>query len=140
MLKHFVGTAKEQFFYHNTLLCLVKALEGQNITVDLRHDSHVCGEVILVDGYMNISFGTAVFVDAKGNEFAYDNLFIQGRNIRYVHIPENMAARDTIKTELLKVAPKPRNQNEQVRKSRKAKKALKLHMETVARLQDTKDC
>ncbi|XP_048006153.1 U7 snRNA-associated Sm-like protein LSm10 isoform X2 [Leguminivora glycinivorella] len=88
---------------------------------------------------MNISFGTSVFVDSKGNEFAYDNLFIQGRNIRHVHIPENMAARDAIKTELGKVAPKPRNQNEQVRKSRKAKKALKLHMETVARLQDTTD-
>lgn len=50
MFKHFIGTSREQFFYHNTLLCLIKALEGKNITVDLRDDAHVCGEVTIVDG------------------------------------------------------------------------------------------
>lgn len=46
----FTGTSREKFFYHNTLLCLVKALEGKNITLDLRNDSYICGLVSTVDG------------------------------------------------------------------------------------------
>lgn len=40
---------------------------------------------------MNISFKNAIYCDPQGNEFAFDNLFIHGRNIRYVHIPENVS-------------------------------------------------
>lgn len=46
----FVGTSKEKFFYYNTLLCLVKSLQNKHITVDLRNDSYVCGELAIVDG------------------------------------------------------------------------------------------
>lgn len=50
MDKMFIGTSKEKFFYHNTLLCLVRAMQGHNITVDLRNDSYICGHVENVDG------------------------------------------------------------------------------------------
>lgn len=50
----FVGFSKEKFFYHNTLLCLVKSLQGQNITVDLRNDAYVCGNALSVDGLVKI--------------------------------------------------------------------------------------
>lgn len=46
----FIGTTKEKFLYHNTLLCLVKALQGQNVTIDLRNDTYICGHVSSVDG------------------------------------------------------------------------------------------
>lgn len=46
----FVGTTRERFFYHNTLLCLVKALQGKKVTMDLRNDTYVCGEIMSVDG------------------------------------------------------------------------------------------
>lgn len=46
----FIGTSKEKFFYHNTLLCLVKAMQGKKTTVDLRNDSYICGLVLSVDG------------------------------------------------------------------------------------------
>ena len=46
----FVGTSKEKFKYYNTLLCLVRAMQGKNITVDLRNDSYICGHVDNVDG------------------------------------------------------------------------------------------
>lgn len=46
----FIGTGREKFFFHNTLLCLVKAMQGHNITVDLRNDSYICGRVETVDG------------------------------------------------------------------------------------------
>ncbi|KOB73082.1 U7 snRNA-associated Sm-like protein LSm10 [Operophtera brumata] len=131
----FVGTSKEKFFYHNTLLCLVKALQGKNITVDLRNDSYVCGFISSVDGYMNISFTNAIYCDPQGNEYAFENLFIQSRNIRYVHVPEEVRTISmlaTIRHELgydKEVKPK-----KPVQKSRKAKKALQQHMQTVALL------
>ncbi|KAM3966549.1 U7 snRNA-associated Sm-like protein LSm10 [Aphomia sociella] len=129
----FVGTAKERYIYHNTLICLVKAMQGQNITVDLRNDSYVCGHILTVDGFMNISFSNAVYCDPQGNEFYFENLFIQGRNIRYVHIPENMSIIATIKKEFTKnkedgPIKKP------ITKSRKHTKALQQHMQTVASL------
>lgn len=52
----FVGFSKEKFFYHNTLLCLVKSLQGQNITIDLRNDAYVCGNAFSVDGLVKYLF------------------------------------------------------------------------------------
>ncbi|XP_026764190.1 U7 snRNA-associated Sm-like protein LSm10 [Galleria mellonella] len=129
----FVGSSKERFVYHNTLLCLVKALQGQNITLDLRNDSYTCGQIVTVDGFMNISLCSAVYCDPQGNEFFFENLFIHGRNIRYIHIPENMSIIATIKKELNKnketgPVKKP------IAKSRKNTKALQQHMQTVASL------
>lgn len=49
-MNKFVGTSREKFNYYNTLLCLLKAMEGKNVAVDLRNDSYVCGTVSIVDG------------------------------------------------------------------------------------------
>lgn len=40
---------------------------------------------------MNISFSNAVYCDPQGNEFSFENLFVQSRNIRYVHIPQDVS-------------------------------------------------
>ena len=40
---------------------------------------------------MNISFSNAVYCDPQGNEYSFENLFIQARNIRYVHVPETVS-------------------------------------------------
>ncbi|CAB3237255.1 unnamed protein product [Arctia plantaginis] len=130
----FVGTSKERFFYHNTLICLVRGLTGQNITVDLRNDAYVCGKMDIVDGYMNLSFTNVVYCDPQGNEFFFENMFIQGRNIRYVHIPETTSIVSTINKELSS-SKKPVANKKGVNESRKVKKALKQHLETVASLQ-----
>lgn len=41
--------------------------------------------------YMNMSFTNAVLCDPQGNEYHFDQLFVQARNIRYVHIPETVS-------------------------------------------------
>ncbi|CAH0405958.1 unnamed protein product [Chilo suppressalis] len=128
--KMFVGTAKEKFYYHNTLLCLVKALQNQSTLVDLRNDSYVCGVISTVDGFMNISMTNVVYCDQQGNEYTFENLFIHARNIRYVHVPQSASIITTIRNELTQTKQKVPKTS--VEKSRKAKKALKLHMETVA--------
>lgn len=40
---------------------------------------------------MNISLNKAVYCDSQGNEYYFDNMFVQARNIRYVHIPETVS-------------------------------------------------
>lgn len=40
---------------------------------------------------MNISLTNAVYCDPQGNEYAFENLFIQARNIRYIHVPETVS-------------------------------------------------
>ncbi|KAI5634792.1 LSM domain-containing protein [Phthorimaea operculella] len=131
-VQKFVGFAREKFYYHNTLLCLVKSCQDKNVTVDLRNDSYVCGKVESVDGFMNISFIGAVYCDPQGNEYAFENLFIHGRNIRYVHIPENVSILNAVRNEVVKAKKEPIEKP--VKKSRKAQKALKQHMQTVASL------
>nr|UWI80192.1 U7 snRNA-associated Sm-like protein LSm10 [Trichoplusia ni]UWI80193.1 U7 snRNA-associated Sm-like protein LSm10 [Trichoplusia ni]UWI80194.1 U7 snRNA-associated Sm-like protein LSm10 [Trichoplusia ni]UWI80195.1 U7 snRNA-associated Sm-like protein LSm10 [Trichoplusia ni] len=130
----FVGTSKEKFNYHNTLLCLVQAMQGKNTTVDLRNDSYICGLVVAVDGYMNMTFENAVYCDPQGNEYHFDNLFIQSRNIRYVHIPETTSILSAIKREI-GGSKKRIPDKKAVTSSRKVKKALKQHMDTVASLE-----
>ncbi|XP_023940161.1 U7 snRNA-associated Sm-like protein LSm10 [Bicyclus anynana] len=130
---NFEGTNREKFFYHNTLICLIRSLQGKNITVDLRNDSYVCGQLATVDGFMNLSFNKAVYCDTKQNEFSFDNLFVQARNIRYVHIPETMPILESIKNEL-KINKGKKPVQKPGFKSRKAAKALQQHMKTVAEL------
>ncbi|CAG4922575.1 unnamed protein product [Colias eurytheme] len=128
----FVGYSIERFMYHNTLLCLVRSLEDKKITIDLRNDTYVCGELVSVDGYMNISLNKAVYCDPQGNEYFFENLFVQARNIRYIHIPESVSIISSIKQELRcnKQTPK----ENPTAKSRKVQKAQKQHMEIVASL------
>ncbi|CAK1599813.1 unnamed protein product [Parnassius mnemosyne] len=88
--------------------------------------------------FMNISFSHAVYCDTKGNEFSFENLFVQARNIRYVHIPENISILGNIKEAVKKDFKKKSFETSSVKKSRKAKKALKQHMQIVASLENTK--
>lgn len=38
-----------------------------------------------------MNFENAVYCDPQGHEYHFDNLFIQSRNIRYVHVPETVS-------------------------------------------------
>lgn len=49
---------------------------------------------------MNISFTNAIYCDPQGNEYTFENLFIQSRNIRYVHVPEEVSNDGGISTQL----------------------------------------
>jgi hypothetical protein len=39
---------------------------------------------------MNIVMSEAVFIDTRGNEYEFHSFFIHARNIRYVHIPDQV--------------------------------------------------
>nr|CAH7758853.1 unnamed protein product [Callosobruchus chinensis] len=91
---------KEQYFYHNSLVCVVKALEGIYTTIDLRNDTYVTGKIVRVDGWMNVDMVDAVFCDSRGSTRAFSDFFINARTIRYVHVPKEYPAMQMIEMQL----------------------------------------
>ncbi|PSN49172.1 hypothetical protein C0J52_10149 [Blattella germanica] len=81
---------QDKFKLFNGLVCLAQGLEGKYTTVDLRNESCVTGKISQVDAQMNVVMSEAVFIDARGSEFPFDSFFIHARNIRYIHIPQQV--------------------------------------------------
>lgn len=40
---------------------------------------------------MNVLMEDVVFVNPRGDRFLFDSFFVQSRNIRYVHVPEDVS-------------------------------------------------
>ncbi|XP_058118902.1 U7 snRNA-associated Sm-like protein LSm10 [Anopheles coustani] len=79
---------KERFFSLNHLTGLVQCLINQNVLIDLQNETSVAGTITNVDGYMNVSMKTVVYIDQLGQQFPMDNFMILPKYIRYVHIPK----------------------------------------------------
>merc|ERR1719376_1428656 len=47
-----------------------------------------------------MQFTNAVFVDGNGRHTSFQNFHVLGKNIRYVHLPDNMNVKAAIKTEV----------------------------------------
>lgn len=87
------AAARENYYIKNTLICLLKAVEGKVTTVELRNENAVTGRVDDVDGYMNISMSNVCYKSYRGNMTNFDSFFVQGVNVRYVHIPDEIDMR-----------------------------------------------
>ncbi|KAL3866819.1 hypothetical protein ACJMK2_044082 [Sinanodonta woodiana] len=86
-------TSREKHFILNTMTCLIKACEGYEVKVDLRNNSEVTGHVNHVDGFMNISMSDVTFKTNFGHLRKFEQFFVKGRQIRYVHIPDEIDMR-----------------------------------------------
>lgn len=86
-------TSREKHFIINTMTCLIKACEGYEVTVDLRDSSEINGLVIHVDGFMNISMSDVTLKTNIGHLIKFEQFFVKGRQIRYVHIPDEIDMR-----------------------------------------------
>ena len=87
-----------------TLVCLLQAVQGHSTTVELRNESSVEGMIENVDGFMNISMTDVKFSKQNGREVMhFPTMFIQGRQIRYVHIPDFIDMRKAIEEQLKKI-------------------------------------
>uniref|UniRef100_A0A673FNB7 LSM10, U7 small nuclear RNA associated n=1 Tax=Sinocyclocheilus rhinocerous TaxID=307959 RepID=A0A673FNB7_9TELE len=92
---------RERTIAENSLVILLQGLHGQVTTVDLRDESTARGRVINVDAFMNIRLEKVLYRDRRGRVSSMDDLFITGRNVRYVHIPDHMNIIETIETQLI---------------------------------------
>ncbi|XP_044015989.1 U7 snRNA-associated Sm-like protein LSm10 [Aphidius gifuensis] len=93
-------SGKEKNLFYNSLSILLKAVEGQKTTVDLRNESSIYGLIEQADGFMNIVMKNCIFTDPRGDKFKYDIFFVHSRNIRLVHIPPNIPIIPAINSQL----------------------------------------
>ncbi|XP_009952940.1 PREDICTED: U7 snRNA-associated Sm-like protein LSm10, partial [Leptosomus discolor] len=86
-------SVKERTIAENSLVILLQGLHGRVTTVDLRDESTATGRVTNVDAFMNVRLAEVTFTDRQGAVSHLDEFFVTGRNIRYVHIPDEMNVR-----------------------------------------------
>ncbi|XP_054620609.1 U7 snRNA-associated Sm-like protein LSm10 isoform X6 [Dunckerocampus dactyliophorus] len=97
------NSIRERTIAENSMVVLLQGLRGEVTTVDLRNESTARGRVVNVDAFMNIRLEDVLYRDRKGSLTQLQDLFITGRNIRYVHIPDHMDIMKTIEGQLAKI-------------------------------------
>ncbi|KAJ8366449.1 hypothetical protein AAFF_G00355500 [Aldrovandia affinis] len=112
---------RERTIAENSLVILLQGLQGQVTTVDLRDESTARGRVLNVDAFMNIRLEQVLYKDRRGQISRLADLFITGRNVRYVHIPDNVDIMDTIQAQL-RIIGRVRNFGEKGGRKEYAKK------------------
>lgn len=95
---------RERAVAERTLVCLLQAVQGHRTTVELRNESSAEGLIENVDGFMNISMSDVTFTKGNGGEVMdFPTMFIHGRQIRYVQIPDFIDMRKAIDEQLSKI-------------------------------------
>ncbi|KAM9033310.1 U7 snRNA-associated Sm-like protein LSm10 [Sminthopsis crassicaudata] len=93
-------SVKERTIAENSLVILLQGLRGLVTTVDLRDETVARGRVDNVDAFMNIRLAEVTYTDRQGQQVQLDDLFVTGRNVRYVHIPDEVDITATIEQQL----------------------------------------
>ncbi|KAF7236274.1 U7 snRNA-associated Sm-like protein LSm10 [Varanus komodoensis] len=93
-------SVKERTIAENSLVILLQGLHGRVTTVELRDESAARGRITNVDAFMNVRLAEATFTDRRGHASRLDDLFVTGRNVRYIHIPDDVDIRATIEQQL----------------------------------------
>lgn len=73
-----------------TLVCVIKALQGLEVLVELQNDFCIRGLLDDCDDAMNVIVKDARIEDVEGNEKKLPQIFVRGSNIRFVHIPDSV--------------------------------------------------
>ncbi|XP_013421788.1 uncharacterized protein LOC106181832 [Lingula anatina] len=94
------ASIRERTKAQNSLVCLLQALEGMETTVELRDESSVKGKITDVDGFMAICMSDVVFTDRHGKVSKLSNFSVQGRNIRFVQVPDEVNMIEAIQKQL----------------------------------------
>ncbi|XP_075051540.1 U7 snRNA-associated Sm-like protein LSm10 [Mixophyes fleayi] len=96
-------SVKERTIAENSLVILLQGLNGHVTTIDLRNESSATGAIVNVDAFMNIRLAKVTYTDRHGKMAKLDDLFVTGRNVRYVHIPDEVDIIQTIEEQLKKI-------------------------------------
>lgn len=98
-----INSIRERTIAENSMVVLLQGLQGEVTTVDLKNESTARGRVVNVDAFMNIRLEDVLYRDRRGQLTSLQDMFITGRNVRYVHIPDNIDIMKTIQTQLAKI-------------------------------------
>ncbi|KAL6099422.1 lsm10 [Pungitius sinensis] len=97
------NSIRERAIAENSMVVLLQGLQGEVTTVDLRNESTARGRVVNVDAFMNVRLEDVLYRDRGGKLSKLQDLFITGRNIRYVHIPDHVDIMKTMQSQLAKI-------------------------------------
>lgn len=98
-----ISSIRERTIAENSMVALLQGLQGEVTTVDLRDESTARGRVVNVDAFMNVRLEDVLYRDRRGQDTQLQELFITGRNVRYVHIPDHVDMMKTIQNQLAKI-------------------------------------
>ncbi|MEQ2310223.1 U7 snRNA-associated Sm-like protein LSm10 [Ameca splendens] len=98
-----VNSIRERTIAENSMVVLLQGLQGEEVTVDLRNECTARGRVVNVDAFMNVRLEDVRYQDRRGQSTQLQDLFITGRNVRYVHIPDHVNIMKTIQNQLAKI-------------------------------------
>jgi len=83
-------------------VCLLAALQGQYVTVELKNDSEVYGKIDVVDSRMNIEMSDVKLkLSSSSSLESYNNYALNGNLIRYVHIPRSIDIKESVKVYII---------------------------------------
>ncbi|XP_069752001.1 U7 snRNA-associated Sm-like protein LSm10 [Narcine bancroftii] len=94
---------KERTISENSLIILLQGMHGYVTTVELRDESSVRGQIVNVDAFMNVRLSEVSYTDRGGKVLQLDDFFVTGRNVRYIHIPDEINITETIQCQLQKI-------------------------------------
>lgn len=94
---------RERTIAENSLVILLQGLHGEVTTVDLRDETTARGRVVNVDAFMNVRLENVLYRDRRGRLTKLADLFVTGRNVRYVHIPDHINIIETIHKRLERI-------------------------------------
>ncbi|XP_034401032.1 U7 snRNA-associated Sm-like protein LSm10 [Cyclopterus lumpus] len=97
------NSIRERTIAENSMVVLLQGLQGEVTTVDLRNESTARGRVVNVDAFMNVRLEDVLYRDRRGKLTKLQDLFITGRNVRYVHIPDHVDIMKTMQSQLAKI-------------------------------------
>ncbi|KAL1419081.1 hypothetical protein MTO96_005197 [Rhipicephalus appendiculatus] len=84
-----MATPRERALVAKSLVLMLQSLRGRQTTIELRNELSVWGTVESVDAFMNVDLSDATVVGPTGEE-TYASFFVQGRQVRYIHIPDDI--------------------------------------------------
>ncbi|KAM7373467.1 hypothetical protein PAMP_008315 [Pampus punctatissimus] len=97
------SSIQERTIAENSMVVLLQGLQGEVTTVDLRDESTARGRVVNVDAFMNVRLAEVLYRNRRGQLTHLQDLFITGRNVRYVHIPDHVDIMKTMQGQLAKI-------------------------------------
>ncbi|XP_033831291.1 U7 snRNA-associated Sm-like protein LSm10 [Periophthalmus magnuspinnatus] len=97
------NSIRERSIAENSLVVLLQGVQGHVTTVELRDESWARGRVVNVDAFMNIRLCEVEFRNRTGKVCELQDLFITGRNVRYVHIPDHLDILKTIQDQIKRI-------------------------------------
>ncbi|KAI0213992.1 U7 snRNA-associated Sm-like protein LSm10, partial [Lamellibrachia satsuma] len=74
----------------NTLVCLLQGLTGHVAKIELRNEASLVGKIMHVDGFMDVDMSNVSYTDIENKTTRFDDFHIQGKNIRFVQVPDEL--------------------------------------------------